>query len=77
VEKEMPGLKRVPVVILTSSKDEGDRALSYDTDANSYLAKPFLFSGFFGDGSMSGHLLADSQRRLARGVSSRPWPGAS
>lgn len=44
--KETEGLKRLPVVILTSSKDEGDRALSYDTGANSYLVKPVDFDDF-------------------------------
>lgn len=44
--KEAPGLKRLPVIILTSSKEEGDRALSYDTGANSYLVKPVSFDGF-------------------------------
>jgi CheY-like chemotaxis protein len=44
--KSTPILKRLPVIILTSSKEEGDRALSYDQGANSYLVKPVSFDGF-------------------------------
>ena len=46
--KAAPVLKRLPVVVLTSSKEEGDRALSYDIGANSYLVKPVSFDGFLG-----------------------------
>ncbi|MBW1784688.1 MAG: response regulator [Deltaproteobacteria bacterium] len=44
--KETPLLKRVPVIILTSSREESDRAAGYDHCVNSYLVKPISFSGF-------------------------------
>lgn len=46
--KSTPILKRLPVIILSSSKEEGDRALSYDSGANSYLVKPISYEGFLG-----------------------------
>jgi DNA-binding response OmpR family regulator len=44
--KSTPVIKRIPVIILTSSKDEGDRIMGYDNGANSYLVKPVSFDGF-------------------------------
>jgi CheY-like chemotaxis protein len=44
--KTRPVLKRIPVIILSSSAEEGDRALGYDLGANSYLVKPISFEGF-------------------------------
>lgn len=44
--KETPVIRRIPVIILTSSKEEGDLAMSYDRGANSYLVKPVSFSDF-------------------------------
>lgn len=46
--KQSPVSRRVPVVILTSSREEADRAMAYDAGANSYLVKPVSFDGFVG-----------------------------
>ncbi|WP_324758458.1 response regulator [Haloarcula sp. GH36] len=39
-------LRRIPVVVLTSSGAEEDIVESYDLHANAYLTKPVDFSGF-------------------------------
>lgn len=46
--KSTPALKRIPVIILTSSQEESDLAKSYDNGANSYLVKPISANGFLG-----------------------------
>jgi DNA-binding response OmpR family regulator len=38
--------RRIPVVILTSSDDERDRAAGYDYGCNSYIRKPVDFDQF-------------------------------
>lgn len=44
--REDPRTKRLPVVLLTSSKEDQDVAAGYDLGANSYVRKPVDFGEF-------------------------------
>ncbi|BAU14683.1 two-component response regulator [Leptolyngbya sp. NIES-3755] len=41
--RQQPGLKRIPVVILTTSREEIDVNQSYDLGVNAYMVKPVSF----------------------------------
>ena len=43
--KSDPHLKRIPVVVLTTSKADEDILRSYDIGANSFITKPVSFAG--------------------------------
>jgi CheY-like chemotaxis protein len=43
--RQQPAIKRLPVVVLTSSKENSDVNQAYDLGANSYLVKPVDFDG--------------------------------
>jgi CheY-like chemotaxis protein len=44
--REDPKLRRLPVVILTSSREEQDLVTGYDLGANAYVVKPVDFEEF-------------------------------
>lgn len=46
--KQQPKLKRLLVIVLTSSQEECDLSQAYDLGANSYLLKPINFQDFVG-----------------------------
>lgn len=41
--KSDPNFRRIPIIVMTTSKSEEDIYLSYDLGANSYIVKPFSF----------------------------------
>jgi chemotaxis family two-component system response regulator Rcp1 len=46
--KADPNLRRIPVVVLTTSRDEEDIFRAYDLHANCYITKPVDFKQFLG-----------------------------
>ncbi|KFN50041.1 response regulator [Arenimonas composti] len=44
--KADPALKAIPVVMMTSSREEGDLMASYSLGVNSYIVKPVDFAEF-------------------------------
>lgn len=46
--KSDPELRRIPVVMMTSSREEQDLVRSYDLGVNAYVVKPVDFEQFMG-----------------------------
>lgn len=46
--KKDPDLRRIPIVVLTTSEDEQDVLDAYEDSANAYIVKPVDFQQFFG-----------------------------
>src|SRR5216110_3473380 len=46
--KADPALQTIPVVMLTSSREEGDLVQSYQVGVNAYVVKPVEFGDFMG-----------------------------
>jgi len=71
-----PHTKIVPVVILTSSKEERDLVNSYDLGANSYIQKPVDFDQFRDTVKQMGlYWMITNQSPLANGASHHKGAG--
>ncbi|MDP6380649.1 MAG: hypothetical protein QF662_04815, partial [Phycisphaerae bacterium] len=44
--KSDPALRRIPVVVLTTSREDEDVMRSYDDGANTFVSKPVEFDSF-------------------------------
>ncbi|HYG17102.1 MAG TPA: response regulator [Bacteroidia bacterium] len=53
--KSDPDLKRIPVIVLTTSKADGDIIKSYDLGVNSFITKPVTFESLVQVTSKLGH----------------------
>ena len=62
-----PKLRRLPVVILTSSREEQDLIAGYDLGVNAYVVKPVDFERLHQGGQGARRLLGAHQRAAARG----------
>ena len=70
-----PALKRLPVVILTSSREEQDLITSYDLGVNAYVVKPVDFPDVHRRGQAARHVLGAHQRAPPR-RGAVTWPTA-
>ena len=63
--RDDPRTKRMPVVVVTSSKEERDVIASYDLGVNSYVVKPVDFESFSAAVTELGHywLLVNQEPR--------------
>jgi CheY-like chemotaxis protein len=69
-------LRTVPVVVLTSSKEQPDLRTAYDLGANAYVVKPVVFDQFMEAVRQIGKFWAGLNETPPRGVGEAPPPGA-
>ena len=62
-------LKTIPVVVMTSSREEKDLVGSYQLGVNAYVVKPVKFFGVYRSREAAGLVLGDDQRGSAQRAS--------
>jgi CheY-like chemotaxis protein len=72
--KADPDLRRIPVVVLTTSEAEEDIVRSYDLHANAYVRKPVDFHQFNGRRWADRGFLVHRRQTLARALR-QTWAG--
>ena len=60
--KSDPALRHIPVVMLTSSREEKDLVSSYDLGVNAFVVKPVDFDQFLQCDQGARHVLGDRER---------------
>lgn len=63
--KAHPEMRRIPVVVMTSSQQEADLSSCYDLGVNSYIVKPLQFADFTQVVAGLGHYWIDLNTTLA------------
>lgn len=53
--KSHPSTRKLPVVVVTSSREDPDVQSAYDLGANGYVVKPVEFDDFFESVAQTGH----------------------
>ncbi|MGH8612979.1 MAG: response regulator [Gammaproteobacteria bacterium] len=71
VIKNDPALKTVPVVMLTSSREERDLVASYELGVNAYVVKPVNFSQFIAAIKQLGFFWTVLNERPSRSATAR------
>ncbi len=73
--KSDPVLKRVPVVVMTSSREDADLNACYDLNTNAYVVKPVNFAEFVESVRQVGAFWAVLNEPPPDSVTSRGKPG--
>ncbi len=69
--KADPSLRRIPIVVMTTSKAEEDIYRTYDLGVNSFITKPVTFEGLVDVMRTLGSVLDRDRRASGRAIGAR------